>query len=415
VYPDTDARQHQGLAGVIQTAAKHMDDRAPYRQLFVDLLAYSKLNHEEKSLRTRSYYEVRALVGCSEASRTEAIEGIIMQGFFRLERDNVRRRRRLASTWSATQPRDDAVGKVFGTPELLEGILTHLPELDLITSTRVNKTFRHLIHQSPTLLRTLFLLPPKGFSETITRGDLNIEALADRSGHNTGYQMVTLCPLLSPLGSHLTMNERFEFYEHELVHIKQSAAWADPFSHMYLTSPPCIEVDVELMYVHVGTESGEGYPTGERNAKTAHMYSAIRKIRKRTGVTFAALMEAVYAKGDVKIAIKERILIESTEGELDEDWAFCNHSHVKKRTTLYHEVKAWEQKHSVAMFFSGATVIELHGVRLWTYEDKAEAARKEKELELQNEQRENFQRVLTELRMRDTIVLKQDCDIAAED
>jgi hypothetical protein len=51
---------------------------------------------------------------------------------------------------------------------------------------------------------------------------------------------------------------------------------------MYLTSPPCIEVDVELMYVHVGTESGEGYPTGERNAKTAHMYSrSVRSASER--------------------------------------------------------------------------------------------------------------------------------------
>lgn len=52
-----------------------------------------------------------------------------------------------------------AVAKVCSTPELLEGLLSHLPVLDLVTATGVSKICRHVIQASPKLQRQLFMLP----------------------------------------------------------------------------------------------------------------------------------------------------------------------------------------------------------------------------------------------------------------
>jgi hypothetical protein len=43
--------------------------------------------------------------------------------------------------------------------EVLEAILSHLPTLDLIVATGVNKTLRTIVKNSPTLQRNLFLRP----------------------------------------------------------------------------------------------------------------------------------------------------------------------------------------------------------------------------------------------------------------
>jgi hypothetical protein len=329
-----------------------------------------------------------------------------MQRFFRLERDNIRRHRRPSRTWSATQPLDNAVAKVIGTSELLEGTLAHLPELDLIASTRVNKTFRHIIQDSPTLLRMLFLQPPRECSEIIARGDVDNKALGERSGHDTGYELVTLCPLLFPWLSNLTMNTRFGLRDHEAVGIDPSAQWADSFTHMYMTNPPCTEVEIVLEYLHVGTEPGKGYFTGDKGAETAYVYRAVRTVRCQTGVTFAALMEAVYARGDVKITINERVLYEygdEDDKRMLEDLDTFRCSLVKKNTTLYDEVKALEQKLSVVMSFNMQRGISLHGARVWDDADKAEAAREKRELEMQSKQGNYFQKVLVELRERSTV------------
>jgi hypothetical protein len=49
--------------------------------------------------------------------------------------------------------------RVFSSPELLEGILSQLPVLDLVIATGVSKTFRNVIQTSPRLQRQLFVLP----------------------------------------------------------------------------------------------------------------------------------------------------------------------------------------------------------------------------------------------------------------
>lgn len=50
-------------------------------------------------------------------------------------------------------------------PELLEGILSHLPVLNLVRATGVSKTFRNVIQTSPQLQHQLFLLPTKDKTE----------------------------------------------------------------------------------------------------------------------------------------------------------------------------------------------------------------------------------------------------------
>ena len=54
-----------------------------------------------------------------------------------------------------------SVAQVCSTPELLERIFSHLPALDLVMVTGVDKTFRNVVQTSPGLQRKFFMLPPK--------------------------------------------------------------------------------------------------------------------------------------------------------------------------------------------------------------------------------------------------------------
>ncbi|KAK0322498.1 hypothetical protein LTR82_006457 [Friedmanniomyces endolithicus] len=54
---------------------------------------------------------------------------------------------------------DSPASQVLQLPELLELILLHLSQKDLLLSQRVSRTFRSTINHSPTLQRALFLAP----------------------------------------------------------------------------------------------------------------------------------------------------------------------------------------------------------------------------------------------------------------
>jgi hypothetical protein len=56
------------------------------------------------------------------------------------------------------------------------------------------------------------------------------------------------------------------------------AANADSFIHMYLTHPPCVEVDVELVYT--ATELGKKFDFEYREPGVDYTISAIRKIAR---------------------------------------------------------------------------------------------------------------------------------------
>lgn len=58
-----------------------------------------------------------------------------------------------------------AVTKVSSTPELLEGVLFHLPVLDFVVATGVSKTFCNVIQASLELQREFFMLTPKKRAE----------------------------------------------------------------------------------------------------------------------------------------------------------------------------------------------------------------------------------------------------------
>lgn len=58
-----------------------------------------------------------------------------------------------------------AAAKVGTIPELLEGILSHLPVLDLEIATGVSKTFRNVIQASTQLQQKLFMSPSKDDEE----------------------------------------------------------------------------------------------------------------------------------------------------------------------------------------------------------------------------------------------------------
>jgi hypothetical protein len=395
VYADTDARQNQGLAGVIQTVAKHMGDRASYRQLFVDLLAYSKLSNKDKAiLHSRSLHEIRTLVGCPETSRTEAIEGIIMQRFFGDSRRQIRRYGGSTGTSVPTQPTIDAVGKVIDTPELLESILSHLTVHTLVTSTRVSRTFRNVIHNSPTLLKNLFLLPQREPSDTITDATNKLPNSNERSRPYAGCRVATLCPLLKIQNQHFTVDKRFDPIGCEIAVIKPSTTWADSFTHMYLTNPRCTKVVVAFVYQGTSFAS-----PGTKNKIADHTIHGLRTIHMEKGVTFDAIIDATYTRGDV--------LLQDLGYEVDD-------MRVKKNTTLHDESQAWHQNNHGRMCLHGDTRIIPYGVQFRTNADNAGADKVEKQLKMQNEQKTTFQKVLTELQTRGGSVLKQGCSIAVE-
>lgn len=104
-------------------------------------------------------------------------------------------------------------------------------------------------------------------------------------------------------------------------------------------------------------------------------------------MTFAALMEAIYMRGDVRL----------------------DRRRVKKNTTLHDEILAWEEKYASVMMFSAFTSIDLHGVIIRNDADHAVAAKAEKELKMERDQREHYQKVLIELQERGTGVLRHNC------
>lgn len=183
-----------------------------------------------------------------------------------------------------------AVAQVLGTPELLEGILSHLPVLDLVVATGVNKTFRNAIQASSELQRNLFMLPSKDepeYWQLVTpklddyrRGlhiahlyrikspgivgddeiQARIEAVAadsnDWAHPNRSLKLVSICPLLdlsdggggSPIDLGLREmygNERpVEIYLHpNSKALRVSKSW----ENMFITNPPCQEASMPLL------------------------------------------------------------------------------------------------------------------------------------------------------------------------
>jgi hypothetical protein len=215
------------------------------------------------------------------------------------------------------KPRKMSVGGDLNLPhEILEAILSHLPTLSLIVATGVNMTFRTIAQNSQTLQRNLFLRPtnrPREFvkieddrkvsvatQRTYDHGvedDISENAGSenDADGHdirNLGgpsamaYEIAALCPLLVPeRDDHVC--EACGYPGPRVFCLSRLTPLAEHWANMYLTNPPTKEVVVYLHYTG-------GY---------ARQYnvSADRTVYCETGVTVAALLDAIYLKGPVEI------------------------------------------------------------------------------------------------------------------
>lgn len=309
-----------------------------------------------------------------------------MQCFFGKARSGVsRRHERRASP-------ENAETRVIGTPELLEAILSYLPARDLIVTMRVSSTFRNLIHSSPTLLRNLFLLPRKEPFETTSLVVLDETTWPWNPPTNITkeYKVVTLCPLLDmSWNEDETIEERSDYKDHEIVSVNQCARKAHMFSHMYLTSPPCVEVDIDFVYSNTDPRL--------RTPKTEFQISARRTIRREMGVTFDALAEATYPKGYVQVTeVRKDRKFDESRGETVE----------VEDTSLQEQIKAWEEKHSGMMLLDDVlTKIRLHGVIVreeMEFEESWRRISKKMMLELKHRVTKGVEQILRSPRARTT-------------
>lgn len=126
------------------------------------MTAFYNMSDEEKmACPVNIRKEAQALTNCTSGSKKAMIDRIPMQRFFGTERhlDTNPISLSEASEDSTTQHQrvENAKIAVIETVELLAAILSYLPTVDLVIATRVHKSFRKLIFDSPALRRILFL------------------------------------------------------------------------------------------------------------------------------------------------------------------------------------------------------------------------------------------------------------------
>lgn len=258
-----------------------------------------------------------------------------------------------------------AAAKVSSTPELLEGILTHLPVLDLVIATGVSKHFRNVIKASPELQRKLFVLPPKNRAEywqmvphksetpdirhqfthlyrvespgVTDNAELqaHLESITSdpynwaHPGHPL--KVVSTCPWLEVtrrcpeyIGGMKLWHRawagnggRFPLTTLE-ASPSQSISYAiEPWTKMFLTSPPCQEASMRLVW--------EGF-TGGKVDVVLHTFG---EVRCEGGITLALLADEISRK----ICLVE-IMTRNDDSQEDADWIFGE----VKNTTLYDQI-----------------------------------------------------------------------------
>ena len=207
-------------------------------------------------------------------------------------------------------PDATAVTQVGQTVELIELILSHLPPLDIVTATAVNKTFRNVVFSSHTLQKKLFLrptnalplywlplkrCPPISVFQTTT-----VDADSDIFEPTAGWRMELLdfsplrvvytCPLLE------RPSEAEGFWAHPATSLDKLEwqpissspnQWyllptkeiTGPWKNMFLTNPPCKSVQCTLLW--------EGWVRGVLDITL----EATRNVHRKEGVTWADLIE----------------------------------------------------------------------------------------------------------------------------
>lgn len=226
----------------------------------------------------------------------------------------------------------DSVGNI---PELLEEILIQLPFLDLVTATRVNHTWRDFIYSSVRLQRKLFSRPTRAPAQ---EDDVDKHGMIGRwKSHKyclynkTKKWTATLCPYLLTPG-----------YDRRSAHLTERAVRADSWPYMHLTNPPCAHAHVYFTYKGISEDD------------TLVIVEGGRSLYRWDGVTIAAIDEALYQSGAVKV--REIVRWSSTQSEpkvLLRQWL--------QNTTLSAEVASCEEYYSCKMAIDVAeTRIRLH-------------------------------------------------------
>lgn len=243
------------------------------------------------------------------------------------------------------------VAQVLGTPELLEGILSHLPVLDLVVATGVNKTLRNVVQTSPELQRKLFMLPSKDkaeywqlvpqksetsdarpesthFYRMESPGVIGNVELQAHLEFNTSDQhhwadprrsleVVTVCPLLEVkrrcpeyLGKvkrqFLTPADFLGQFPISTLRadLSRSAIYADePWTNMFFTNPPCQEASMDLIW--------DGYYDGKRDV----ILQAFGKVRCEDGITLAMLVDKISSE-----TCTIEIMTWTEDSREDDDW-----------------------------------------------------------------------------------------------
>jgi hypothetical protein len=212
----------------------------------------------------------------------------------------------------------------FNVPELLESILIHVPMIDLIAGRRVNKAFHRLIETSPVLQRKLFLLPSNdplrywnwicnnGVAESLTTTSSPPPVSADPC---TLTQIIaSLNPLLYANDSHFACPADDSLKMLSSAKIERRVVNSQGWPEMYLTSPPCTKVRINLYYSE-----------GDLKTDMSLRLHFKRDVYNPAGVTFACIWNALHVHRDVKVWDYSSVLAAQTDYSEREDWTVGEH------------------------------------------------------------------------------------------
>jgi hypothetical protein len=260
---------------------------------------------------------------------------------------------------SATKPATAAT-KVGSIPELLEGIFSHLPVLDLVVATGVNKTFRNVVQASPKLQQKLFMSPSTDETEYWRHIPVDGE---DEYIYDETFLYEIVCPGASReahLASLASDRDDWIYYpprslqvalaspllqvdpwvlDHDKLLSTNAAMTLHPratklaghWTNMYLSNPPCKTVRYNLWW--------EGRVDGVCDVK----FNIFGRFDRDEGVTFASLLDDVT---NPRRAIKVWTPITEDHEDYDSTFPGCFDCHEVDQITLHEEIDRWKSLNS---------------------------------------------------------------------
>ena len=246
-----------------------------------------------------------------------------------------------------------SVAQALSTPELLEGILSYLPVLDLVVATGVNKTFRNVIKTSPELQRKLFMLPSKKQEKfwplVEQKPDPEGESIAnyDWAHSERSSQVVSVCPFLDPMDEALFKSLGSTSVWKSLRHspdpscprslwstwtilrfnAKRLCAVGEAWASMFITNPPRQQALVDLIF--------EGHVDGK--LRMPWIVWDKRKIYRKEGITVTFLVDELPKRKCMVQTVTSRSI------PLDENNCPKYYGYVDN-TSLYDEIAKMKKK-----------------------------------------------------------------------